>query len=163
MTADRITVAELQELFAAGKPVTVLDVRSPSDVDWEIPGSIHVDACDDLQSGRLGPLAVLDLPPGPVVTVCGVGRTAAIATNLLRANGVEALTLDGGMRSWSLGWNSAHTRISGCEVTQVRRTGKGCLSYIVVSDSEAVVIDASVEPDVYVRLLRERGWRLRIG
>jgi len=44
---------------------------------------------------------VLDLPPGPVVTVCGVGRTAAIATNLLRANGVEALTLDGGMRSWS--------------------------------------------------------------
>ncbi len=33
MTADRITVAELQELLAAGQPVTVLDVRSPSDVD----------------------------------------------------------------------------------------------------------------------------------
>src|SRR5713226_5943775 len=153
MTADRLTVAELQELLAAGQPVTVLDVRSPSDIDWEIPGAIQVDAYGELQSGRLGPLAELNLPPGPVVTVCGVGRTAAIATDLLRANGVEALTLDGGMRAWSLAWNTAQTTISGCEVVQVRRTGKGCLSYIVASHSQAVVVDASVDPDVYVRLL----------
>jgi glyoxylase-like metal-dependent hydrolase (beta-lactamase superfamily II) len=160
MTADCISVGELQELLAAGRPVTVLDVRSPSDVDWEIPGSIHVDAYGDLQSGRLGPLAKLNLPPGPVVTVCEVGRTAAIATDLLRANGVEALTLDGGMRAWSLAWNTAQTTISGCEIVQVRRTGKGCLSYIVESESEAVVIDASIDPDVYIQILRERGWRL---
>ena len=160
MSADRITVVELQELLTAHRPVTVLDVRSPSDVDWEIPGSIHVDAYDDLQSGRLGPLAVLDLPPGPVVTVCGVGRTAAIAAHLLGVNSVEALALDGGMRSWSLAWNTAQATISGCQVVQVRRTGKGCLSYIVESRSEAIVIDASVDPDVYVRLLSERGWRL---
>ena len=160
MTADRISVGELQELLAAGRPVTVLDVRSPSDVDWEIPGAIQVDAYGDLQSGRLGPLAELNLPPGPVITVCGVGRTAAIATQLLRAHGVEALTLDGGMRAWSLAWNTAQTTISGCQVVQVRRTGKGCLSYIVESQSEAVVIDASVDPDVYDRLLSERGWRL---
>jgi rhodanese-related sulfurtransferase len=120
MTPDRITVAELQELLAAGQPVIVLDVRSPSEVDWEIPGSIHVDAYADLQSGRLGPLAELNLPPGPVVTVCGMGGTAAIATNLLRANGIEALTLAGGMRSWSLAWNTAQTRISGCHIVQVR-------------------------------------------
>ncbi len=160
MTADRISVDELQELLAAGQPLTVLDVRSPSDVDWEIPGAIHVDAYPDLQSRRLGPLAELDLPAGPVVTVCEVGRTAAIATDLLKAKGVEALTLDGGMRAWSLAWNIGQTTISGCEVVQVRRTGKGCLSYIVESESEAVVIDASVDPEVYVRLIRERGWRL---
>lgn len=160
MRADRISVGELQELLAAGRAVTVLDVRSPSNVDWEIPGAIHVDAYADLQSGRLGALGNLNLPPGPAVTVCEVGRTAAIAADLLRASGVETLTLDGGMRSWSLAWNSAHTTMSGCEVIQVRRTGKGCLSYIVESDSEAVVIDASVDADVYIRLLRERGWRL---
>src|SRR2546427_3043244 len=160
MTTDCISVGELQELLAAGRRVTVLDVRSPSDVDWEVPGSIHVDAYGDLQSGRLGPLAELNLAQGSVVTVCGVGRTAAIATDLLRANGVKALTLDGGMRSWSLAWNTAQTTISGCQVVQVRRTGKGCLSYIVEAHSEAIVIDASVDPDVYVRLLRERGWRL---
>src|SRR2546423_11409226 len=160
VTADRIAVGELQGILAADRPVTVIDLRSPSDVDWEIPGSIHVDAYDDLQSGRLGPLAELNLPPGPVVTVCAMGRTAAIATNLLRANGIEAVTLNGGMRSWSLAWNTAQTTISGCQVVQVRRTGKGCLSYIVESQSEAMVIDASVDPAVYVRLLSERGWRL---
>src|SRR5256886_13674037 len=160
VTADRISVRELQGLLAAGRPVTVIDLRSPSDVDWEIPGSIHVHAYDDLHSGRLGPLAELRLAQGPVVTVCGVGRTATIATQLLRAHGVEALTLDGGMRSWSLAWNTAQTTISDCQIVQVRRTGKGCLSYIVESQSQAIVIDASVDPDVYVRLLRERGWRL---
>src|SRR3977135_1145532 len=100
MTADRISVGELQEVLAAGQRVTVVDVRSPSEVDWGIPGSIQVDAYGDLQSGRLGPLAELNLAPRPVVTVCGGGRTAAIATELLRATGVEALTLDGGMRAW---------------------------------------------------------------
>ena len=82
-----------------------------------------------------------------------------MATGMLRARGVEALTLEGDMRAWSLAWNTAQTTISGCEVVQVRRTGKGCLSYIVESDREAVVIDASVDADVYSRLLRERGGR----
>jgi glyoxylase-like metal-dependent hydrolase (beta-lactamase superfamily II) len=140
--------------------VTVVDIRSPADREWSIPGSLQFDAYDAVKSGSLGPLADRDFPPGPVVTVCGMGATAAKATDLLRARGVDAMTLDGGMRAWSLAWNTARTTISGCEVVQVRRTGKGCLSYIVESQSEAVVIDASVNPDVYVRLLRECGWRL---
>ncbi len=154
------SVAALQDLLTAGLPVTIVDVRSTSEVDWKIPGSIHIDAYDALQSGRLGPLAELALPPGPVVTVCGVGRTAAIATALFRAKGVEALTLDGGMRAWSMAWNIAEATISGINVVQVRRTGKGCLSYIMGSRSEAVVIDAALDPEVYLRLLGERGWRL---
>ena len=80
MSADRISVAELQELLAAHRLVTVLGVRSPSDVDSEIPGAIHMDAYAELQSGRLGPLADLSPAQGPIVTVCGVGRTAGIAT-----------------------------------------------------------------------------------
>jgi glyoxylase-like metal-dependent hydrolase (beta-lactamase superfamily II) len=160
MTAERTSVSELQELLAAGRPVTVIDVRSHADVDWAIPGSIQVDAYDALKAGHLGPLAQLNLPPGPVVTVCAMGNTAAIATDLLRARGVEASTLEGGMRAWSLAWNTAEVTVAGCEVVQVRRTGKGCLSYIVAAHREAVVIDASVDPDVYVRLLIERRWRL---
>ena len=160
LSADSISTEELQDVLAAGRPVTVIDVREPADRDWYVPGSVMVDAYEALQSGRLGPLADFDFAPGLVVTVCGVGRTAAIATRLLRARGVEAVTLDGGMRAWSASWNTAEATLAGCEVVQVRRTGKGCLSYIVESDGEAVVIDASVDPDVYVRLVGERGWRL---
>jgi len=159
-TAERTSVGELQELLAAGLPVTVVDVRSRADLDWAIPGSVHVDAYDDLKAGHLGPLAELKLPRGPVVTVCGMGHTAAIATDLLRARGVDASTLEGGMQAWSLAWNAAELTVDGCEVVQVRRTGKGCLSYIVASRGEALVIDASVDPDVYVRLITERNWRL---
>ena len=140
--------------------MTVVDIRTAADREWSIPGSVQIDAYDAVNLGSLGPLAQVAFPPGPVVTVCGAGRTAAAATELLRAMGVEALTLDGGIHAWSLAWNIAETTISGCQVVQVRRTGKGCLSYIVESGSEAVVIDASVDPEVYVRLLRERGWRL---
>ena len=33
--------------------------------------------------------------------------TAATATDLLRATGVQAVTLEGGMRAWSLAWSTA--------------------------------------------------------
>jgi len=158
--AGHISAGELQELLAAGQPVTVVDIRSPADREWSIPGSLQVEAYDAVKSGSLGPLTNIDFPPGPVVTVCGMGSTAAKATDLLRAKGVQAMTLEGGMRAWSLAWDAAQATISGCVLVQVRRTGKGCLSYIVESDSEAVVIDASLEPDVYLQLLRDRGWSL---
>src|SRR5204863_2127710 len=99
-------------------------------------------------------------PPGLVVTVCGVGRTAASATEGLRERGIEASTLEGGMQAWSLAWNAAEAVIAGCDIVQVRRTGKGCLSYIVASNGEAVVIDASLDPAAYVELLAARRWRL---
>jgi glyoxylase-like metal-dependent hydrolase (beta-lactamase superfamily II) len=159
-TDHRISVRQLQELLASGRPVSVIDVRSPEDVDWTIPGSIHVDAYQALTTGHLGPLADLNLPQGPVVMVCGMGRTAAVATKMLRTRGVEATTLEGGMQAWSLAWNTAEAAIAGCDIVQVRRTGKGCLSYIVASQAKAVVIDASVEPDVYAELLAAHGWRL---
>ena len=65
------------------------------------------------------------------------------------------------MKSWSLAWNTAELELEDATVLQVRRTGKGCLSYIVGSATEAVVIDASVDPAVYLRLATERGWKIR--
>ncbi|MHB8611796.1 MAG: rhodanese-like domain-containing protein [Candidatus Dormibacteraceae bacterium] len=111
MSADRISARELQELLAAGQHVTVVDIRPPADREWSIPGSLQIDAYDDAKSGSLGPLADFDFRTGPVVTVCGMGATAAKATGLLRAKGVQAMTLEGGMRCWSLAWNTAQTTV----------------------------------------------------
>ena len=98
----------------------------------------------------------------PVIAICAVGKTSAIAARHLRDRGIEALTLAGGMRAWGLAWNTADVPISDpeVEVVQVRRTGKGCLSYIVGSAGEAVVIDASVDPQVYIRVAAERNWKI---
>ena len=44
---------------------------------------------------------------------------------------------------------------------QVRRTGKGCLSYVIGSHGQAAVIDASLDPSVYSELASRQGWRIR--
>lgn len=160
----RISVDELSELLADSKPVTVVDIRAgPERKDWWIPGSIHVDAYEAFKAGHPGPLAAVKLPAAvPVVTVCGVGKTSALATAYLRGQGIEAFTLAGGMRSWSLAWNTAVVERAGlaARVVQIRRTGKGCLSYLIASEGDAVVIDPSVDPHIYVREAVERRWRI---
>src|SRR5882724_2027556 len=159
-----IDVATLQNWLEQKRDVVVLDVRADEDREqWSIPGSSHVNAYDDLKAGRPGPLAELKLPPGtPVVTVCNLGRMAAVAAEKLESRGNEIFVLQGGMQAWSLAWNIAEVPIKseGVVVLQVRRTGKGCLSYVIASAGVAAVIDPSLPPEVYIGLARERGWRI---
>src|SRR6267143_731130 len=81
----------------------------------------------------------------------------------VRAGALDAVSLEGGMRAWSLAWNSAEVSCPGstAQIVQLRRTGKGCLSYFIGSDGDAVVIDASLDPRVYRRVADEHGWRIR--
>lgn len=164
MTQTTISVETLRDLLDRGEPVTVLDIRrSEARDEWAIPESLHADAYDALRSGDPNALADVDLPrETPVVTVCNVGKTSAIAAERLRARGFRARSLAGGMKAWSLAWNSAEVPVPGSDarVIQVRRTGKGCLSYVIGSNGEAVVIDAALEPEVYLRLAEERGWTI---
>lgn len=161
MEIDRET---LRDWLDAGRPVTVLDVRSDEDrAQWAIPGSRHVNAYDALRNAEPGPLAEIDLPADrPVIAVCNAGRTSLAAAEVLERRGFDARSLTGGMKAWSLAWNLAEVALpaAAAQVLQVRRTGKGCLSYLVASAGEAVVIDASVAADVYVELARRRGWTI---
>ena len=131
--------------------------------EWSIPGSIHVDAYRALKSGDPAALAGIELSvDAPVVTVCGMGHASRVAAEQLKARGYRALSLEGGMRAWSLAWNAAEVPLAGMRalVIQVRRTGKGCLSYLVGSEGEAAVIDPSVDPDVYTRIAERNDWRI---
>lgn len=163
-TKTAISVERLRDLLERGEPVTVLDIRKTADHDeWAVPGSTHIDAYDALKAGAPSGLETANLPHDrPVVTVCGVGQTAALATERLRARGYDAWTLSGGMRAWSLAWNTAEVPVPGSAATvlQVRRTGKGCLSYLVGAGGQAAVIDAALDPDVYLALARHRGWAI---
>lgn len=159
-----IDVDELRTLLESGQPVTVLDVRKAEDrAEWAIPGSIHVDAYEALKAGNPDALAGIDLPKDrPVVTVCGAGKVSLVAMEVLRERGYDARSLAGGMKAWSLAWNWAEVPVSGSNATvvQVRRTGKGCLSYLIGSDGFAAVVDAAVDPEIYVGLAEQRGWRI---
>ena len=159
-----IDVDELRAMLEAHHPVTVLDVRSAQGrAEWAIPGSVHVDAYEALKAGD--PLALADaaIPKdAPVVTVCGAGKVSLVAREQLQARGYDVRSLAGGMKAWSLAWNGAEVPVPGSSATvvQVRRTGKGCLSYLIGNGDAAAVIDAALDPPVYQELAAARGWTI---
>jgi len=165
MTAPTISTEGLRELLEGGAPVIVLDVRPAAErAEWSIPGSVHADVYEALR--RRDSNALADFHPtngSRVVTVCAAGKTSMLAAERLRARGLNAVSLEGGMRAWSLAWNTAEVPCLGstARIVQLRRTGKGCLSYLIGSNGEAAVVDASLEPQIYYRLADERGWRIR--
>jgi glyoxylase-like metal-dependent hydrolase (beta-lactamase superfamily II) len=66
------------------------------------------------------------------------------------------------MQAWSLAWNVAELPSfdEHIQVLQVRRAGKGCLSYLIGSGTEAAAIDAALDTDVYRSLAAKHGWRI---
>ena len=153
-----IDVEALRDWLDRGEPVTVVDVRSAeARAEWSIPGSVHIDAHADLRQGRPGPLADAQLPADrPIVTVCNAGKMSETAADVLANRGFAVQSLTGGMKAWSLAWNAARVFVldTPAQVIQIRRTGKGCLSYLVTSGDEAVVIDPSLSPEIYLEFAR---------
>jgi len=74
----------------------VVDVRQASEFSTgHVPGAAHVEL------GSL-PQAAADLPPGPLVVMCGHGERAATAASLLESAGrSEVAVLAGGPGDWA--------------------------------------------------------------
>lgn len=163
--SKQIEADTLRDWLEAHEPVTVVDIRTDDDyAQWAIPGSVHVNAYEALRNGQPGALADLPIPfDRPVVTICNAGKVSQTAADVLAARGFDARSLAGGMKAWSLAWNAADVRLADASVhvIQVRRTGKGCLSYIVASEGEAAVIDPSVAPDVYLDVAHQHRWSIQ--
>ncbi|HVI43546.1 MAG TPA: MBL fold metallo-hydrolase [Chitinophaga sp.] len=160
---NTISVGTLREWMENQERVFILDVRPAAErEEWQIPGSHHIDAYKRLREGDYTVLDEIVIPEGhKVVTVCAAGRTSVIASNALRQKGIPAYSLEGGMKAWGTAWNVAHRQFNGFEVLQLRRTGKGCLSYIIASAKEAVIIDASLPLEVYQQLVRQYGLSIK--
>lgn len=162
---QEITVNELRTMLDKKRPVSIVDVRPAAErAEWFIPGSVHVDSYERLWNNDPEAMAGVDLPKDrPVVAVCSKGRTSQLARDGLEKAGYEAMSLVGGMKAWSLAWNKAEVPVSDkgqVRVIQYRRTGKGCLSYMVGSHGQAIVIDPSLEEKVYVREAKDYGWTI---
>lgn len=166
MESNGLTVSteQLRTMLEKKEPVVILDVRPKEQrEEWQIPGSTHVDVYQRLKANDPTVFDEISIPPNTkVVTVCAAGRTSKIAANELRKKGVEAYSLDGGMNAWSMAWNRAELQLEeNIELIQVRRTGKGCLSYIVSSRGIALIIDPSLPAEVYEKILKEKNLQLK--
>jgi len=158
-----ITTGELRTWLEAGKKVSILDVRPLTErSEWFIPGSIYFNAYDKLKSNDPNALHGVHLAKNiPVVTVCAGGKMSLIAAGLLQKMDFEVYSLQGGMKGWSLSWNTAKISFPDFDVIQFRRTGKGCLSYLIASVDEAIVVDASLPVEAYQNYLLNENLKLK--
>jgi glyoxylase-like metal-dependent hydrolase (beta-lactamase superfamily II)/rhodanese-related sulfurtransferase len=161
---NEITTNTLRSWIETGIAVSIVDIRPIQErAEWFIPGSIHLNAYDKLKANNPDALQGLHLDKKvPVVTICAGGKTSLIAADLLRKQGFEAYSLQGGMRGWSMSWNTAKLSFPNFEIIQFRRTGKGCLSYLIASNKEAIVVDASLPIEIYQERMQKEGLQLKL-
>lgn len=145
------------------RPVTILDIRPLKErEEWSIPGSVHANVYDKLKANEPTAFDGIEIPKAqPVVTVCGGGKLSVTAAEKLLDKGYKVFSLQGGMKALNFAWNTAEVIIDTVKIIQVRRSAKGCLSYIIGSKNEAVVIDASLDPHVYLDLANANGWMIK--
>ena len=93
-----ISARELQARDARGEPRVLLDVRE--DNEWNlfrIPGAIHLPLAKVSDAAAE---ALARFPDERVVAYCARGSRSAQAVELLRAQGIEASSLAGGIAAW---------------------------------------------------------------
>jgi len=148
-----------RRIAASDVPVVVVDVRDHADhAAWRIeaPG-IPLDVRSlplDTAMRRLDALAA-ELPTGADVVVAGyVGDVGADVAQGLVARGVQATMLGGGMAAWGRLLRPVRVRltIGGLKVIQVQRVSRGCLSYLLIGDGEALVVDPGADVSGYAAL-----------
>lgn len=155
-----VTPADLVDRLSRLEPWTILDVRTDAKDSIEAAGARvrHLAAAQVLAD----PDRVAAQLDGPVAVVCERGLTAQGVTDALRARGVDAMVLDGGMRGWigALQARPVELGIDGLDVIQVQRPGRGCLSYLLAAGGEALVVDPAHDPGFYLDLAGRLGARV---
>jgi glyoxylase-like metal-dependent hydrolase (beta-lactamase superfamily II)/rhodanese-related sulfurtransferase len=148
---EHVDCSHLNEVLGTYREPLVLDVRERDEVaDWQIPGSVNI-PLSELEE------RIDELPKGEtILTVCASGRRSTAVAHILHEKGFKVQNLHGGMHKWACSYDTAIIARQGIEIIQVRRRGKGCLSYIVHSNGEAYVVDPASDISIYTDLAREK-------
>lgn len=153
---------ELTTIVLAKEELFILDVRNESDFkDWKIEGE-SVDIINipyfDLLDGV--DEALDQIPDGKkLLVVCAKeGSSKFVADQIVEAGRTNVHYLEGGMKAWSehLEPVKIGELKNGGSLYQFVRIGKGCLSYMVVSQGEAAVIDTLRMTDVFEQFAKRR-------
>src|SRR5881394_1188087 len=156
----QIPPQELAERLDRGEALQVLDLRAPDKVErGRIEFGAELDFHAHPNSRLFAAPDVGDLHldrARPIAVICGHGNSSKKATAFLRERGYEAYSVIGGMAAWETVYVARHLSPtpSLAHVVQLDRVGKGALSYVLVSDGDAVVIDPGRHLEPNETLLR---------
>lgn len=157
----QIPPQELAERLDSGEPLQVLDVRAPDKVERghiAFGSELDFHAAPNSKLLAMPDVGALQLDAArPIAVICGHGNSSKKATAFLRERGFEAYSVIGGMAAWETVYVARRLSPtpSLSHVVQLDRVGKGALSYILVSDGDAVIVDPGRHVERYDVLLKE--------
>ncbi|MFC0214412.1 MBL fold metallo-hydrolase [Paenibacillus chartarius] len=161
---QRITVEQLNEKMNDGKGVFILDVRNEEDYrEWKIEGkqatSINVPYFHFLEEDENH---FKDLPRDrDIVVVCAKGGSSEFIVDLLKERGYRGYSLQEAMLAWSQFYHpTAVAEENRMQLIQINRLSKGCLSYVIVSDGKAMIVDPNLNIDVYQEMSRQQSFSI---
>ena len=158
---EDITAKQLKSKLDEKQNLFLVDVREPDEFsEWHIAGSVNIPLS---QVGK--PESVRKIPQNSeVVTICARGNRSKVAKFVLAGNGIHAKSLDGGMETWTTAFETAEKEyvINGKKINliQVRRIGKGCMSYVISSNGQAIVVDPVYPHDEYTEIAKNNNWMI---
>lgn len=158
-----ITVQELKKKLDDGNVEFMFDLRAEDEFkEWRIEGKKDVEIMNIPQEDFVGEEDehVARFPKDKeIITVCAHGDSAQYSADFLIENGFNALGLEGGMDAWSAFYET-HKVASSPDIYQIYRVAKGCMSHVIISDGEAVVIDAVRHIEHITKIIDEHGARV---
>ncbi|QFF97650.1 MBL fold metallo-hydrolase [Psychrobacillus glaciei] len=154
MTLYKWIAEEVAKKVINNEELFILDVRNAEAfADWKIEGHKFeylnipyfelLDGVEEILS---------NIPTDKqLLVVCAKEGSSIMIAEMLTDEGRDAAYLEGGMKSWSeyLEPIKVSDLENGGELYQFVRLGKGCLSYMVISNGEAAIIDATRMVDVF--------------
>jgi glyoxylase-like metal-dependent hydrolase (beta-lactamase superfamily II) len=165
MAYKQMTAAEVSKKVINKTDLFILDVRNESDYnDWKIEGQnfefLNIPYFDLLD----GVEEILDQIPAnkEILVVCAKEGSSVMVAEMLSEAGLDVFYLMGGMKAWSEHLETVRIGelTNGAEIYQFVRLGKGCLSYMVVSNGEAAVIDSTRMIDAYLDFADDIGVKI---
>jgi len=166
MAVIKMKAAEVARKVIENKELFILDVRNKDAFeDWKIEGHNF----DYLNIPYFDLLDGVDeiLPKLPtdqdVLVVCAKEGSSLMVAEMVSEAGRDVFYLEGGMKSWSsyLEPIKVGDLTGGGELYQFVRLGKGCLSYMVVSEGEAAIIDAVRFTEVFTNFAKEKNVEIK--
>lgn len=168
MTVTKWTAADVARKVIDNQSLFILDVRNADAFeDWKIEGH-QFDYVNipyfELLDGVEGILPQLPKDKDILVVCAKEGSSIMVADMLSEADATLSVSyLVGGMKSWSSYLEPIKVAdLSGNgELYQFVRLGKGCLSYMVISEGEAALIDAVRFTEVFTSFAKEKNVEIK--
>ncbi|TMN22948.1 MBL fold metallo-hydrolase [Lentibacillus cibarius] len=161
--SQSMTTNELARRVINREETLILDVRNTDEFDdWKIEGD-SVDVINEPYFNLLDGVETLSEKINKdqeIIVVCAKGGSSKMVAEMMEEAGfTNVYDLEGGMKAWSE--HLEPVKIAdlndGGSLYQFVRLGKGCLSYMAISENEAAVIDANRMTDIYERFAGKKG------